>query len=290
MECVGVGVQASGANLVSKSRINPGEFGQFNFEVRMAPGRSSISSKASKQDKAGSSCDSSISQRLDEISAKLSKLDELEKLNKDLLKSVLKLQNRIDVLATENRLLKQEVEDLKQAGLQDELLIKGVKLDSPQQCLDVWRKVSEGIGFDGSKAVKDVRPLIFQKNEHTDAVLVKFWSVEGKGRFIKSVRNLKKPLTPRDLNIKSKNKVLIFQDHLTKEKQRIHKQTGDLCKLGLQRPWIYRGSTWVIHPETKKRCCIKDSADVEKLEFVLVTAQQDSATATPEVDKVTALE
>lgn len=214
--------------------------------------RRSIPTKAAKHGKLPSDQgSSSISLQLQEISTKLSKLDELEKLNRELLGKLLKLTHRVDTVTVENRLLKQEIEDLKQSKLQEEVLIKGFKLEHPKQHLEVFHKVCELAGS-SLAGDEEVRPLIFKNNKRTDAVLVKFRRVEDKSRFIRNVRTLKKPLSPRDLNVRSQNKFVLVQDHLTTEKQKVHKQTWDLCKLGLQRPWFYKGSTWITHPETKK--------------------------------------
>lgn len=235
-------------------------------------GRRSQTSKSSKENKAAA--DQNISQQLEEINAKLAKLDSLEKLNKDLLTKLLKLSQRVDAVTVENRKLKQEVVDLKQAQLQKEVLIKGFKLEQPKQHLEAFNKVCELVGFEASKDVEEVRPLVFKQNKRTDAVLVKFWRVQDKQRFIGCVRALKRPVTPAELNIRSQNKFVLVQDHLTPEKLELHRQTWELCKLGLQRPWIYNGSTWTTHPETNKRFRVADSGDLEDLQFILVTAQQ----------------
>uniref|UniRef100_A0A8D8JRT6 (northern house mosquito) hypothetical protein n=1 Tax=Culex pipiens TaxID=7175 RepID=A0A8D8JRT6_CULPI len=235
-------------------------------------GRRSQTSKSSKENKAAA--DQNISQQLEEINAKLAKLDSLEKLNKDLLTKLLKLSQRVDAVTVENRKLKQEVVDLKQAQLQKEVLIKGFKLEQPKQHLEAFNKVCELVGFEASKVVEEVRPLVFKQNKRTDAVLVKFWRVQDKQRFIGCVRALKRPVTLAELNIRSQNKFVLVQDHLTPEKLELHRQTWELCKLGLQRPWIYNGSTWTTHPETNKRFRVADSGDLEDLQFILVTAQQ----------------
>ncbi|KAL1396354.1 hypothetical protein pipiens_010573 [Culex pipiens pipiens] len=195
-------------------------------------GRRSQTSKSSKENKAAADQNSNISQQLEEINAKLAKLDSLENLNKDLLTKLLELSQRVDAVTVENRKLKQEVVDLKQAQLQKE------------------------------------------QNKRTDAVLVKFWRVQDKQRFIGCVRALKRPVTPAELNIRSQNKFVLVQYYLTPEKLELHRQTWELCKLGLQRPWIYNDSTWTTHPETNKRFRVADSGDLEDLQFILVTAQQ----------------
>lgn len=229
--------------------------------------RRSNTAKAGKESKSNGD----VAQQLEQISAKLSKLDELEKLNRDLLGQLLKLSHRVTEVTVENRLLRQEIEDLKQERLQEEVLIKGFKLQGPEHHQEVFHKVCEVIGADVAENVKEVRPLIFKQNRKTDAVLVKFWRVGDKHQFIQRVRALKRPITPGDLNIKSMNKFVLIQDHLTPEKQRVHRLTWELCKLGLQKPWFYKGSTWVTHPETQKRLRVADSKDVDELQFLLVT-------------------
>ena len=102
-------------------------------------------------------------------------------------------------------------------------------------------------------------------------MLVQFWGVGDKNRFIQRVRALKRPITPGDLNAKSENKFVLIQDHLTPGKQRVHRETWELCKLGLQKPWFFKGSTWITHPETQKRFRVADSKDVEEIQFLLVT-------------------
>lgn len=243
------------------------------IEVRM-PGsdRRSVNGKAVKNVKAQQD-QVAITQQLQEISDKLSKLDELEKLNKELLCKLLKLSQRVDAVTVENRLLKQEIDNLKQAQLQDEILIKGFKLEHPKQHLEVFQNVCKATSFEDPD-VKEVRPLVFKKNQHTDAVLVKFWRVEDKARFIKSVRSIKKPLTPRDIGVRSKSKFILVQDHLTPEKLKLHSRTWELVKLGLQRPWFYRGSTWINHPDSKKPFCVADAKDIDDIEFILVTREK----------------
>lgn len=110
----------------------------------------SQTSKSSKENKAAADQNSNISQQLEEINAKLAKLDSLEKLNKDLLTKLLKLSQRVDAVTVENRKLKQEVVDLKQAQLQKEVLIKGFKLEQPKQHLEAFTKVGELVGFEAS--------------------------------------------------------------------------------------------------------------------------------------------
>ncbi|EDS33493.1 conserved hypothetical protein [Culex quinquefasciatus] len=250
--------------------------------------RRSINSKGGKNGKSANSetANSTVSQQLQEISAKLQKLDDLEKLNKDLYGKLLQLAHRVDVVSAENRLLKREIEDLRQDRLQEEVLIKGFKFERPNQHLEVFRGVCERAGFDTPDDVKEVRPLVFKHNKRTDAVLVKFWRVEDKGRFIRCIRSLKKPIAPRDIDIRSPNKFILVQDHLTPEKHKIHTKAWDLCKLGLQRPWIYKGSTWITHPESNKRFRVADLGDLADIEFVLVTREgtaQGSATVQSKV-------
>lgn len=242
------------------------------FEVRMTS-RRSVNSKVGKTSKPQIDQEA-ISQQLQEISAKLCKLDELEKLNKVLQGNLLKLSHRVDAVTAENRLLKQEIADLKQAQLQDEILIKGFKLERPEQHREVFQNVCKATGFEAPD-VKEVRPLVFKKNQHTDAVLVKFWRVEDKNRFIKCVRSIKKPLTPRDVNVRSKSKFILVQDHLTPEKLQLHNKAWDLTKLGLQRPWFYRGSTWISHSESKKPFRVGDLKDVDEIEFILCTREDN---------------
>lgn len=240
--------------------------------------RRSNTTKVGKESKLdGDQGNLNLTQQLQQISAKLAKLDELEKLNRDFLGQLLQLSHRVTAVTVENRLLKQEIEDLKQERLQEEVLIKGFKLQNPNHHQEVFRKVCDVVGSDAAEAVKEVRPLVFKQNKKTDAVLVKFRRVEDKSRFIQRVRALKRPVTPGDLNIKSTNKFVLIQDHLTPEKQRVHRLTWDLCKLGLQRPWFYKGSTWITHPETKKRFRVADSKDVEEVEFILVTQGNGSS-------------
>ncbi|KAL9705115.1 hypothetical protein quinque_008633 [Culex quinquefasciatus] len=235
--------------------------------------RRSVNSKVGKTSKPQIDQEA-ISQQLQEISAKLCKLDELEKLNKVLQGNLLKLSHRVDAVTAENRLLKQEIADLKQAQLQDEILIKGFKLKRPEQHREVFQNVCKATGFEAPD-VKEVRPLVFKKNQHTDAVLVKFWRVEDKNRFIKCVRSIKKPLTPRDVNVRSKSKFILVQDHLTPEKLQLHNKAWDLTKLGLQRPWFYRGSTWISHSESKKPFRVGDLKDVDEIEFILCTREDN---------------
>ncbi|KAL1399143.1 hypothetical protein pipiens_008431 [Culex pipiens pipiens] len=194
--------------------------------------RRSINSKGGKNGKSVNSetANFTVSQQLQEISAKLQKLDDLEKLNKDLYGKLLQLAHRVDVVSAENRLLKREIEDLRQDRLQEEVLIKGFKLERPNQHLEVFLGVCERAGFD----------------------------------------------TPDDVK----------EDHLTPEKHKIHTKAWDLCKLGLQRPWIYKGSTWITHPESNKRFRVADLGDLADIEFVLVTREgtaQGSATVQSKV-------
>lgn len=212
-----------------------------------------------------------IAMQLQQISAKLAKLDELEKLNKDLLESVLKLSHKVDVITRENRQLKQDILDLKQSKLQKELIIKGVKLVHPEQHIEVCNKLSTIINYPSAHSIVQIKPIVFSKNKITDAVVVKFRSLEDKKLFIKGVRNLKKPLSPCDLGIQSANKQIFVQDNLTKEKSRLHGQVKALHKIGLKSSWIYRGSTWIIHPVSNERYRIKDVEDVNEIEFQLVT-------------------
>ncbi|KAL1400619.1 hypothetical protein pipiens_007278 [Culex pipiens pipiens] len=79
---------------------------------------------------------SSVSQQLQEIYAKLQKLDDLEKLSKDLLGKLLQLAHRIDV---------------------EEVLIKGIMLERPNQHLEVFRGVCGRAGFNAPDDVKEVR-------------------------------------------------------------------------------------------------------------------------------------
>ncbi|KAL1376938.1 hypothetical protein pipiens_016593 [Culex pipiens pipiens] len=146
---------------------------------------------------------------------------------------LLKLSNRVTEVTVENRHLRQEIDVLKQERLQEEVLIQGIKLQGPEHNQEVFHKVCEVIGADVAENVKEVGPLIFKQNRKTDAVLVKFWRVSDKHQFIQRVRALKRPITPRDLNIKSLNKFFLIQDHLAPEKQRVHRMTWELCKLGL---------------------------------------------------------
>ncbi|EDS25660.1 UDP-glucuronosyltransferase 2B20 [Culex quinquefasciatus] len=177
---------------------------------------------SSKENKAAADQNSNISQQLEEINAKLAKLDSLEKLNKDLLTKLLKLSQRVDAVTVESR-----------------------KCPS-----NIWKPSPR---FASWLASRNPRTLVFKQNKRTDAVLVKFWRVQDKQRFIGCVRALKRPVTPAELNIRSQNKFVLVQDHLTPEKVELHRQTWELCMLGLQRPWIYNGSTWTTHPETNKR-------------------------------------
>lgn len=234
--------------------------------------RRSINTRGKNTKPAPADAPAVTAQQLHEISVKLRKLDELEKHNKDLLKQVLQLSRRVDDVTVENRKLKQEVEDLKQDKLQKEVLIKGIKLQQPKQHQEVFNKVCEVVGFGTPKDVEEVRPLVFKQNQRTDAVVVKFRRIQDKQRFIHCVRSLKRPVTPADLNIRSQNKFVLIQDHLTPEKLKLHRQAWDLCKLGLQRPWLFKGSTWTTHPETNQRIRIADSGDIEELEFILVTS------------------
>lgn len=86
-------------------------------------GRRSINSKSGMNGKSTNSetPNSSVSQQLQEIYAKLRKLDDLEKLSKDLVGKL------VDVVSAENRLLKWEIEE-RQDRLQEDVLIKGIKL------------------------------------------------------------------------------------------------------------------------------------------------------------------
>ncbi|KAL1391557.1 hypothetical protein pipiens_003135 [Culex pipiens pipiens] len=91
---------------------------------------------------------SSVSQQLQEIYAKLQKLDDLEKLSKDLLGKLLQLAHRIDV---------------------EEVLIKGIMLERPNQHLEVFRGVCGRAGFN---APDDVKRCAFKNNKRADAVQV----------------------------------------------------------------------------------------------------------------------
>ncbi|KAL1399488.1 hypothetical protein pipiens_008173 [Culex pipiens pipiens] len=113
--------------------------------------RRSINSKGGMNGKSTNSetANSSVSLQLQEIYAKLQKLDDLEKLSKDLLGKLLQLAHRIDV-----------------------------------------------------------------NNKRTDAVLVKFWRVEDKGRFIRCI--LKNPLRHETNQTDSVgNKLLLNELHVT---------------------------------------------------------------------------
>ncbi|KAL9692577.1 hypothetical protein quinque_000128 [Culex quinquefasciatus] len=82
------------------------------IEVRMnGSDRRSINSKGGMNGKSTNSetANSSVSQQLQEIYAKLQKLDDLEKLSKDLLGKLLQLAQRVDVVSAENRLLKWDI-------------------------------------------------------------------------------------------------------------------------------------------------------------------------------------
>ncbi|KAL9698102.1 hypothetical protein quinque_001543 [Culex quinquefasciatus] len=122
----------------------------------------SINSKGGKNGKSTNSetANSSVSQQLQEISAKLQKLDDprddLEKLSKELLGKLPQLAHRVDVVSAENRLLKWEIEELWQDRLQEEVLIKGIKLERPKQHLEVFRGVCERAGFHASDDVKEI--------------------------------------------------------------------------------------------------------------------------------------
>ncbi|KAL1378621.1 hypothetical protein pipiens_015470 [Culex pipiens pipiens] len=77
------------------------------IEVRMnGSDRRSINSKGGMNGRSTNSetANSSVSQQLQEIYAKLQKLDDLEKLSKDLLGKLLQLAHRIDVVSAENLL------------------------------------------------------------------------------------------------------------------------------------------------------------------------------------------
>ncbi|KAL1375139.1 hypothetical protein pipiens_017675 [Culex pipiens pipiens] len=116
----------------------------FAIEVRMnGSDRRSINSKGGMKGKSTNSgtANSSVSQQLQEIYAKLQKLDDLEKLSKDLLGKLLQLAHR----------------ELRQDRLQEEALIKGVKLECPNQHLEVFRGVCGRAGFNAPDDVKEVR-------------------------------------------------------------------------------------------------------------------------------------
>lgn len=179
-----------------------------------------------------------IAEQLQVISNKLSKLDELEKLNKDLLKTVLQLTHRVDLIAQENRQLKQVISDLQQERLCKELVVKGIKLERPGHHTEICQKICDLTGFDGHKFIREVKPIILKENKATDAVIIKFWHISGKTSFASSIRKIGRPLLPRDVGVTSPNKRIILHDNLTKEKRLIHNRTKELCKLGLKSLWI----------------------------------------------------
>lgn len=227
-------------------------------------------------------CDGTVKEELVEIKKQLKQLKKLDQLSSlqetmtfmskqfdEIIRGVAENKKKIEAVQKENRVLKNEVNNLKDSVklLNDErvknnCLISGIEVKEGSTAVDTLLEIAKDVGVDLKE--DDVEEAFFIKKNNTSnktknlkqSIIVKFDSKKSKQKLMSAKQKLKE---------KEETKSVYVNDCLSKETFNLFRHAKTLHKVGYQSVYTYSGRVYVKLSEISKPRLIRSEEEVDDM-------------------------
>lgn len=223
--------------------------------------------------------DGAIRKELNTIKTELKKLEKLEKLDQltdsinfmsakfdEVFKDVAENKKKIAEVQKENKKLKTEIKNLKTSvkilndyRVQNDCVIRGIKVDVKENAMDAVVNLSKDIGVDLEPNAVNAAYFLRAKKESEDgkkSVVVKFSSKFHKERLMAAKSKLKENVSTSEVFV---------NDFHSKETMNLFYYAKSLKTIGYQYIYVRNGRVYCKKSEIAKQQLIRDEDDVDNM-------------------------